>query len=927
MSTISSNLYPPVVPDIASAFVENFCNIYFSIPQYNSETDFQKNCLQITLVNQKTNISALDPNKYPAGVKLASFYLDSSKKGDYNYYTTIYSSDLKDSIFTTNQFYKIQLRFTATGVNVPETATERWLSENKNLFSEWSKVCLIKQIEKPRIIINGFNNETQNGNEKVTLTNPTLDIIGRLQTNGEEYLQSYNIKVYNSNDLTTPIYQSGEIYTNSYNPNEFYYEGNYELVDGEEYTLKFTYVTNNLYTESIKYNFIIVQQGIDKIDANIYATPEEDKGRIKIQILSDDLSNKIFIGNLVIRRTSSKSNFHRWEDVNVVPYVTESKIDYTWYDRTVESGVWYKYCAQKQNSRGYRGAIIQIDQPVMCLFDDIFITTGDKQLKIMFNPSLSEFKYNVTESQQTTIGAKYPYINRNSANYFRSFPIGGLISSFVDTTDWYDPHFQDGEFKNNKDELGLFTTKSEIYGSNKQLYNNYNQNHGITSYNDYIYEKEFRQKVYDFLYKHDVKLFRSTTEGNILIKLMNIDFQPVESLGRRLYSFTANAVEVDAATIKNYDKYNIQKIGKYSQYINYKHKKMGQISTYFSSKENVIQSIIYKYQKSTNAGFINQIEGLTKVKIEIESPPYLIAEQDGQLIRITEPSNFTNVISGYIIQINEKDFIIRPSTERILQKDGKIKIVHIGFFESKDDNILIKSLSFKYPVFASVDYIVSLNEIEDTSSLIERYYTSLRPGQLFGTFSPQDMLVQKIYNKYYIKNDVYYQKLLNISGIEIQSMPGAIIYIKDSKDSNFDKHILENGYLQLMDSEVDIRGLYFCGIHLYDGEFTQIEGEYESFSDIQNPVSNGIYQISQVAAKNTINYNRITGMLITNESEVLKKSDKNYSLILKEMYEDAGNYYIYYNNNWYPITSDHNVLCPIEGIVNYFCEVERGEYI
>jgi hypothetical protein len=74
----------------------------------------------------------------------------------------------------------VQLRFAATGVNIPETATERWLSENKNLFSEWSKVCLIKQIEKPRIIINGFNNETQNENEKVTLTNPTLDIVGRL---------------------------------------------------------------------------------------------------------------------------------------------------------------------------------------------------------------------------------------------------------------------------------------------------------------------------------------------------------------------------------------------------------------------------------------------------------------------------------------------------------------------------------------------------------------------------------------------------------------------------------------------------------------------------------------------------------------------------------------------------------------------------
>jgi len=39
---------------------------------------------------------------------------------------------------------------------------------------------------------------------------------------------------------------------------------------------------------------------------------------------------------------------------------------------------------------------------------------------------------------------------------------------------------------------------------------------------------------------------------------MNIDFQPIEVLGRRLYSFTATAVEVDEANLINYDKYNIQ---------------------------------------------------------------------------------------------------------------------------------------------------------------------------------------------------------------------------------------------------------------------------------------------------------------------------------------------------------------------------------
>ena len=565
----------------------------------------------------------------------------------------------------------------------------------------------------------------------------------------------------------------------------------------------------------------------------------------------------------------------------------------------------------------------------MCLFDDIFLTTGDKQLKIMFNPSLSEFKYNVTESQQITIGAKYPYINRNSANYFRSFPIGGLISSLSDMTNWYDPHFQFGEFKNNKNEMGLFTTKTEVYDSSKQLYNNYNEINNITQYNDYIYEREFRQKVYDFLYKHDVKLFRSTTEGNILIKLMNIDFQPIESLGRRLYSFTANAVEVDEATIKNYDKYNIQKIGKYSEYIIYQHEKIGQISKNFLENENVLPSIIHKYQKSTNEGYINEIEGLSKIKIEITSPPYYITTtQDGQLIKDTSSNNLNaNRILGYIIKINGNDFVITSTPERVLQKDGEVKIIHTGFFEIKDDDVIIKNLSFKYPVSATLDYVVKLNEEEDLSNLIQKYYSFKTIGQLFGEFSPQDMLVQKIYNKYHIKNDYFYQDLYSITGIEIETViPNSIIYVRDSKDSGFNRHVLENGYLRLMDSEVNIQGIYFYGIHLYDNDFVETGESYVSFQDVTQPISHGIYKFSQPALENTIYFDKAADLIAVEESEVIEKLNKDFILILRQAYKSADDNFIYYNNNWYPITPDHDIICPIEGLINYFCTVEKGVY-
>lgn len=816
-----------------------------------------------------------------------------------------------------------------------------------------------------------------------------------------------------------------------------------------------TYTTNNLYTESIQYKFTVIQYGVDRLNADITATVDEENGRIRVDVISRD--TETFIGNLTIRRTSSESSFHKWEDVKTITYMTGTELNYSWYDTTIQSGVWYKYCAQKRNAHGDRGAIIQIDNPVMCLLDDIFLTRDDCQLKIRFNPSLNEFKYNVTESQQVTIGSQYPYIKRNGNNFFRTFPIGGLISSFIDTTDWYDPHFYDGEFHNDENEIGAFTTKSEIYGEALELYDNYNSNKGITAYNDFIYEREFRKKVFDFLYKHNVKLFRSTTEGNMLIKLMNIDFQPVESLGRRLYSFTATAVEVDEPTIANFNKYGIQITGDYEKYITYKHEVLGQIQgTYSSTDGNILSNKIdYKYKKSSNEGFINQVGSLRWLRLEIESDPYVIIEDGGELVQADADSSITaaDATVGHIIIVNGTEMIVYPRIERRPTGDPgnqstAAEIIHLGVFELKEDNTLVTDLRFKYPTTATIDYIANLEEVEDISGLANRIYYYHKPGQLYGSFEPKDSLMQKIYNKYLLNYKKYYQRLLDVTGIQVEGTPGAVVYVKDSKDTDLNRHVLENGYLQLRDSEAMIEGLYFCGIHLTEctdplettivngiTEFTEQEGVYDdldeitdpvnggiyqiraygltsgaflqnhrivvvdeentehtevtpdnfytliiepiedddklkfvyyygcwytlakgqekttllkgdtrqlrdheyilvdeyydSFDDISNPIPNGVYWIASYAfddAEDVESFDRIGGLMTVSENTVMQNADQNYVLLLTRLYEESKNRYIYYHGEWWLFTPEHDVLCPVDGLVDYYCEVVKGVY-
>jgi hypothetical protein len=108
------------------------------------------------------------------------------------------------------------------------------------------------------------------------------------------------------------------------------------------------------------------------------------------------------------------------------------------------------------------------------------------------------------------------------------------------------------------DEKNTFTNKKIIYNGNEiaELYQQYNEANEISQY-DYVYEREFRNLVSDFLYDGKPKLFKSPTEGNILIRITDVSMSPQQGLNRIIYSFSAQAYEIADNTIDNYKKYNL----------------------------------------------------------------------------------------------------------------------------------------------------------------------------------------------------------------------------------------------------------------------------------------------------------------------------------------------------------------------------------
>jgi len=130
----------------------------------------------------------------------------------------------------------------------------------------------------------------------------------------------------------------------------------------------------------------------------------------------------------------------------------------------------------------------------------------------------------------------------------------------------------------------------------------------------------------------------------------------------------------------------------------------------------------------------------------------------------------------------------RPSAPG--EENSNTEIVHLGYFELKENNTLITDLKFKYPTTVTIDYIANLNEIEDTSGLVSRIYYYHKPGQLYGSFKPQDSLMHEIYNKYLLNYKTYYQRLLDVTDIRLEGPPGTVVYVKDSRDIDFNRHVL-----------------------------------------------------------------------------------------------------------------------------------------
>ena len=268
--------------------------------------------------------------------------------------------------------------------------------------------------------------------------------------------------------------------------------------------------------------------------------------------------------------------------------------------------------------------------------------------------------------------------------------------------------------------------------------------------------------------------------------------------------------------------------------------------------------------------------------------------------------------------------------------NGKNVIVkERGFYELRDEGINITSLVFPVDCNVTIDYVYVYTKEEDTRRKVDRVYYTQKVGQLFGTFDIKDLLINKVYSKYFEDTKTYYQKLVSINGINVEANPGVVIYVQDSEDESLFRHVIgETGVLQLYSDDAVIQGFYFGGFHLteftgdnlevmdLDSQYVETGIEANNFNKIKNPIPNGVYKIKDYSIHSE-KYENPMLFLLSNKGIVKDSVTQKYMLLLRQL---INNRFIYFRDKWYVFNNNGDVLCPIDALVDYFCEIERGEY-
>ena len=538
----SDKLYPPFIEGKLPACAGTVIKIPITMNRSVSQSDVGGMRLMIktvqTNVLKATLVGALS---YENGRYYATFDLT--------------NADVITSIVftpTLGQYYKFQVAYV-----------------NKNgVVGYYSSIGIAKYTSQPNIYIQDLRGNLYGGYEYVGIYSQRNSTTTTTNQSGEsnevtiyrdstEKIYSYCFEITDSNEnliATSGVQLHNSAIDVSSSETRDTWTLNMDLEKNKIFYISYKVTSINGLEKFVRYP-IIQQDSIDAdLPVSLIAKLNEEDACISLYFYpsnneNDRESNVVINGNFLLSRASSIDNFKSWQEIYRFSYANVSFLNKSsillWEDFTVQQGEEYIYALQVYNNENlYSNKILNvnnvqdmIETPIYVDFEDSYLYDGEKQLKIRFNPKVSSFKSTVMESKVNTIGSQYPFVFRGSKVDYKEFPISGLISLIGDESE----RFFKGIQATHENPKRLSTPSS---------HNPHALDTNLTAHN-IKRERQFKLEVLNWLNNGQPKIFKSPTEGNYIVRLMNVTLTPNDTLGRMLHTFSCQACEIEEYTFDN----------------------------------------------------------------------------------------------------------------------------------------------------------------------------------------------------------------------------------------------------------------------------------------------------------------------------------------------------------------------------------------
>lgn len=489
-----SKLYPPDIGGVIPAFYGEQITVPFTMNKLTAGAEIGGFALIIKSIANSKILCTLKTST-ATWVKKTNKVTFNLPKGK-NVFTPI-----------VGQYYKVQMCY----LDKDET------------YGFWSNVATVKYTQQPAVSIEGLEPVGANANPGI--------FVGYYNSEADrtEKVYTYRFDVY---DYQGNLYEtSGVCLHNGVNDVSGYeshdtYTLKKSLDLNLDYKVQYTVTTTNKLEIPSEQYIITEKETIDpELKARVIAELNPENGYILVRLAGEiiDGIEPAAIGRFRLKRSCSKDNYGVWQTVYEFKLNGQLPSAWSWKDMTIEHGYHYQYGLEQYSDTLVSNKILSNE--VYAEFEDAFLFDGTRQLKIKFNPKISSFKSTVLESKQDTMGSKYPFFFRNGRVGYKEFPISGLISYHCD-------------------EEELFLTNEDMLLDDMIV----DPRTVDLTTNNIAAERIFKMAVLEWLNDGSLKLFRSPTEGNFIVRLLNVSLSPTDTLGRMLHTFSATAYEAKEFT-------------------------------------------------------------------------------------------------------------------------------------------------------------------------------------------------------------------------------------------------------------------------------------------------------------------------------------------------------------------------------------------